>query len=190
MKFTIILEPKGQMRARGRAFLAGGKAIAGKPRKDPKQQTEEEKLLALLYKYRPQTPLTGALVLGVKAFLPMTKSDLKGKKGEKFKAEALTGAICPTKKPDLDNIIKHLKDVFKGVFWTDDALVVKYAPETGKYYGDPARWEIELITLEEYRAGLAERYRRLMLEAQDIGHYYADAASHAEFNGVEAGRLF
>lgn len=144
LKFTIVLEPKGQMRARGRAFLNGGKPIAGKPRKDVKQQTEEEKLLALLYEYRPAYPLEGPLMLGVKAYLPMTKTDTKGKKGERWRVEALAGRIRPTKKPDLDNILKHLKDVLKGVFWRDDVQVVEYLPGTGKYYGDPARWEIEI----------------------------------------------
>jgi Holliday junction resolvase RusA-like endonuclease len=142
VKFTIILEPKGQKRARGRAFLVGGKAIAGKPHKDNEQLLEEEKLLTLMYAYRPPAPLQGPLLLGVKAYLPIPKS-----KSKKWQAAALAGEIRPTTKPDLDNCIKNLKDVCKGVFWLDDKQVVEYLPGTGKYYGDPARWEIEIETL-------------------------------------------
>jgi len=143
MKFTIILTPKGQKRARGRAFLVGGRAIAGKPRKDEEQLLEEEKLIALMYAHRPPVPLQGPLLLGVKAYLPIPKS-----KSKKWRAAALAGEIRPTTKPDLDNCIKNLKDVCKGVFWQDDKQVVEYLPGTGKYYGEPARWEIEIAQFD------------------------------------------
>jgi Holliday junction resolvase RusA-like endonuclease len=149
MKFTIILEPKGQKRARGRAFLVNGRAMAGKPRKDDEQLLEEEKLLTLLYAHRPPEPLPGPLMLGVKAYLPIPKS-----KSKKWQAAALSGDIRPTTKPDLDNCLKHLKDVCKEVFWQDDKQVVEYLPGTGKYYGEPARWEIEILTLDEFNAVL------------------------------------
>jgi len=139
MKFTIILEPKGQKRARGRAFLIGGKAIAGRPRKDDGQLLEEEKLITLMYAYRPPMPMQGPLMLGIKAFLPVPKS-----KSKKWQAAAQAGEIRPTTKPDLDNLLKHLKDCCKGIFWLDDKQVVGYLPDTGKYYGFPAKWEIEI----------------------------------------------
>lgn len=139
MKFTIVLPPKGQKRARGRAFVSNGKAISGKPRKDGDQLLEEEKLLGLLYEYRPEKPIDGPILLGVKTFLPIPES-----KSKKWKAAALSGEIRPTTKPDLDNMIKHFKDVCKGVFWGDDKQIIEYLPGTGKYYGNPARWEIEI----------------------------------------------
>jgi Holliday junction resolvase RusA-like endonuclease len=139
MKFTIVLPPKGQMRARGRAFISNGKACAGNPHKDNRQLLEEEKLLALLYDQRPEKPIEEAISLGIKAFLPIPK------KTKRFQAAALAGEVRPTTKPDLDNMIKHFKDVCKGVFWVDDKQIVEYLPGTGKYYGDPARWEIEII---------------------------------------------
>ena len=151
MKFTIILEPKGQKRARGRAFLVGGRAIAGKPRKEEEQLLEEEKLLTLMYAHRPPQPLQGPLKLGVKAYLPIPKS-----KSKKRQAAALAGQIRPTTKPDLDNCIKNLKDVCKGVFWQDDKQVVEYLPGTGKYYGDLARWEIEIEPLTDRAISAAE----------------------------------
>jgi Holliday junction resolvase RusA-like endonuclease len=142
MKFTILLSPKAQKRARSRAFLIGGKAIAGKPYTDNDQRTEQNKLMALMYPHKPPIPFQGAIILGVKVYLPIPKG-LSKKKHQM----ALDGAIRPTTKPDLDNLIKQIKDVCKGVFWVDDKQVVEYLPFTGKWYGDPARWEIEIDDL-------------------------------------------
>lgn len=146
LRFTIVLPPKGQKRARSRALLINGKAISGKPRKDSDQLIEEKKMWALMYAHRPPEPLQGPLALGVKAYLPIPES-----KPKKWQARALAGQIRPTTKPDLDNCIKNLKDVCKGVFWQDDKQIVEYLPGTGKYYGQPARWEIiiEELKVEE-----------------------------------------
>lgn len=143
ISFQIVIPPKGHKRARSRAFRMGNGGIASRTHKDPEQQSEEERLLALLYEHRPSAPLQGAILLGVRAYLPIPQS-----KSKKWKAEALAGAIRPTVKPDLDNCLKHFKDVCKGVFWEDDKQVVGYLEGTGKYYGDPPRWE---ITIRELR---------------------------------------
>lgn len=156
MKITIPLPPKAQKRARSRAVNANGRSYA-MTYKDKGQRQEEEKLTTLLYVHRPPEPLQGPLVLGVKAFLPIPRS-----KSKKWQAAALAGEIRPETKPDLDNLEKHLKDCCKGIFWIDDKQVVGHTPEFGKYYGDPPRWEIEILTLEEYRAGLVERYEGLL----------------------------
>jgi Holliday junction resolvase RusA-like endonuclease len=85
--------------------------------------------------------MDGPLVLGVKAFLPVPKS-----KPKKFRAAALAGSIRPTVKPDLDNLLKNIKDCMTSMnFWNDDRQVVQYLPGTGKYYGLSPRWEIELL---------------------------------------------
>jgi Holliday junction resolvase RusA-like endonuclease len=48
-------------------------------------------------------------------------------------------------KPDLDNLLKQIKDCLTQMqFWTDDKLVVGYLPGVGKYYSDRPRWEIEI----------------------------------------------
>ena len=141
IKFTVILEPKAQKRARSRAITSNGRSYA-MTYKDKDQRLEENKLLTLMLPYRPQVPLQGPLALGVKVFLPIPQS-----KPKKFQAGALAGAIRPTTKPDLDNLLKHFKDVCTGIFWQDDRQIVEYLPGTGKYYGEPARWEIEIKPL-------------------------------------------
>jgi Holliday junction resolvase RusA-like endonuclease len=138
LKFTILLPPTGQKRARSRTVRAGDRAYS-MTYKEKGQRQEEEKLIALLYAYRPPKPLLGPLMLSVKAFISVPKS-----KSKKWQTAARVGEIRPTTKPDLDNLLKNIMDCLKGGFWEDDKQVVEYLPGTGKYYGDPARWEIEI----------------------------------------------
>jgi Holliday junction resolvase RusA-like endonuclease len=140
IRFTITLPPKAQMRSRSRAVTTDdGKAFAMNY-KAGKQRGEERKLEALLYEHRPAQPFDGPVWLGVKAYLPIPQSKSKG-----WKAEALAGVVRPTTKPDLDNLLKQIKDCMTGIMWLDDKQVVGYLPGTGKYYGNPVRWEIEII---------------------------------------------
>lgn len=43
---------------------------------------------------------------------------------KKRKAQAIAGQIFPTKKPDMDNVIKAIYDGLNGVVWRDDVQVV------------------------------------------------------------------
>lgn len=36
------------------------------------------------------------------------------------RAQALSGAIVPTKKPDIDNVVKAICDAFNSIIWLDD----------------------------------------------------------------------
>lgn len=139
MKITIPIIPKAQMRARhGRAksgFSVTYKADA--------QRRSEAELISLLEQHRPEGhPLEGPVFLLVKAFLPIPASW-----PQKKRAGATMGQIRPTSKPDLDNLVKNLKDCLTSLsFWQDDKQVVEYLPGTGKYYddGQGPRWEIEI----------------------------------------------
>jgi Holliday junction resolvase RusA-like endonuclease len=192
MNFTIIIPPKGQMRGRstGRIIKGGGKKgqdiAVSRVHKHDNQLIEEERLISLITKYRPEVPLAGPIMLGVRAYLPIPK------KSKKWMRAALAGEIRPETKPDLDNLEKHLKDCCKGIFWGDDKQVVGHTPEFGKYYGDPPRWEIEIITLDEYRAGLVQRYegliRQLTEEDRVIRESFNVESRLAE--PTAAGRLF
>lgn len=159
MRITVIIPPKGQMRARNRGFMVGGR-LCSRTHKAEKQEQEEERLITLLLEHRPAMPMEGPLMLGVKAFLPIPTS-----KSKKWQTAALAGELRPVTMPDLDNLIKHVKDCCKGIFWADDKQVVGYLPETGKFYGKPPRWEIEIVTLEEYRSTLTQRCSELTAES-------------------------
>lgn len=137
IKFTVPLAPVGQQRARSRAVRTkSGRAFA-MTYKAKDQREAEDKFRSFLIQFMPPVPIAGAVLLGIKAFLPIPAS-----KPKKFKIEAEAGLIRPTKKPDIDNIIKHAKDCMNEIFWKDDKQVVGYLPDTGKYYSDRPRWEI------------------------------------------------
>jgi Holliday junction resolvase RusA-like endonuclease len=138
ISFTVPISPTGQKRARSRAVTSNGKTFA-MTYKDGRQRREEDKLVSLLLEHRPEVLISGQIFLGVKAYLSIPAS-----KPKRFKADALVGTIRPTTKPDLDNLIKQIKDVCTGIFWGDDRQVVGYLPGTGKYYGDRPRWEITI----------------------------------------------
>lgn len=139
LKFIIILPPKPQKRARSATKITkSGKAFTMEY-KDPDQRLEERRMINLLLQHRPPAPLKGPLLFGMRAYLPIPAS-----KSNKWKVAALAGTIRPTSKPDLDNLAKNIKDVLKGIFWIDDSQVIGYLPGFGKYYGDPARWELEI----------------------------------------------
>jgi Holliday junction resolvase RusA-like endonuclease len=106
------------------------------------QREAETHLIGLLEPHRPAQPFEGAVTLGVRAYLPIPASWPKQQR-----AEAEAGHLRPTSKPDLDNLIKNIKDCLTALnFWQDDRQVVEYLPGTGKYYDDTQgpRWEIEI----------------------------------------------
>lgn len=132
IRFTIPLEPVGQMRPR--LSTHGGFAKAYKA---GKQKLAEDQLLALAVQHRPETPLEGPLCLTVDAYMAIPKSFSKAKR-----SMALSGDLRPAKKPDASNVAKHLEDCFNGIFWRDDAQIVGLLVR--KFYSDRPRWEIEI----------------------------------------------
>ncbi len=144
MKFIIPINPVAQKRARA-AKIAGHASIY----KDTSQEKEERKLEAWIAelmlregyeKFLADIPL----YLRLKVYLPRPKSHFgTGRNARKLKKSA---PIRPTTKPDLDNLLKHFKDVASGVIWHDDRQIVGYTAGTGKYYTDDgrARWEVEV----------------------------------------------
>jgi Holliday junction resolvase RusA-like endonuclease len=132
---TIPVKPTGQMRPR--AFVRGNHAAM---HKDKKQATRENALMAHIAQHMPEAQFCGPLLLGVRAYMPLPKS-----KPKKWLEQAARGCIRPTTKPDLDNLVKQVKDVLTQMgVWKDDKLVVGYLPGTGKFYSAQPRWEIEV----------------------------------------------
>lgn len=130
ISFTIPLAPRGQ--ARARSTVVNGHA---RTYKAAKQRLAEESLAALIAPHCPPEPWTGAVELYMRAFLPIPRSWSRKKR-----TAALAGQILPTVKPDLDNTLKHLKDVLSGMVYRDDRQITDI--KAGKRYGDPPRWEV------------------------------------------------
>lgn len=135
LKITVPIVPKAQ--ARDRIGVVNGRAMSYKS-KD--QKSAEQTLSTFLLRHIPSRPIDGPVMIGVRAYLPIPKSMPKYKR-----AMISSGDLRPLTKPDLDNLIKQVKDVMTQMrFWGDDKQVVGYLEGTGKYYSDNPRWEIEI----------------------------------------------
>ena len=55
-----------------------------------------------------------------------------------------------TVKPDLDNLIKGVKDALRGVVYHDDAMIVAYGEDTGKFYANDGERPGVEITIREF----------------------------------------
>ena len=89
-----------------------------------------------MLQYQPATPLSGPVVLEFVAALPISRSDSK-----KTVQAKLNGEIAPTKKPDLDNLTKQLKDAMTRMqFWHDDSQVV--CLRCDKIFAESGYWEV------------------------------------------------
>lgn len=72
----------------------------------------------------------GPVALSARFILPIPASWSKGKQ-----AAIAVGPGFHTAKPDLDNLIKGIKDPLNGVVWVDDSQVVGYREPLWKQYG-------------------------------------------------------
>ena len=70
--------------------------------------------------------------LYVDIYRPIPKSLSKKKR-----VEAIAGQLRPTKKPDLDNLVKGIKDGMSKVIWHDDAQIVEM--NVRKFYSENPR---------------------------------------------------
>ena len=82
-------------------------------------------------------PLEGALRVRVLACFGVPQSW-----SAKKRAAAISGAVRPSKRPDIDNVVK-IFDALNQVVWVDDAQVVEAWVE--KIYTDRPRLRIEVF---------------------------------------------
>jgi len=87
-------------------------------------------------------PTEGTVEMQITAAFTIPKSASKKKT-----AEMLAGKIKPTKKPDLDNILKIVADALNGLAYKDDRQITKCV--ITKVYSDNPYVEIEIIKEEE-----------------------------------------
>lgn len=142
ISFVVYGEPVAQARPRFRHVETkdGRKFDMAYEKRDGKSRAFKDRLYDQAKDYRPDKPFGGAIVLTAKIFLPIPKSMPKYKQ-----RAAIAGELRPITKPDLDNIIKAIKDGLRDVIWRNDSQVVSYG-DSGKWYSDVPRVE---ITIEE-----------------------------------------
>ena len=114
-KFFIPGKPVGKGRPRFTTFK--GRAIAY----TPKTTKEAEKLCrdAFLDLYENCEPLRTPVQISIHAVFRVPSDFSKAKKQLVYDRK-----IVPSKKPDLDNIVKLVLDAMNGLAFTDDANVV------------------------------------------------------------------
>lgn len=123
ISFTVPGEPKGKGRPR----------ISKYGVHTPKDTVMYENLVKMVCPYSDM--LEGELVAEIIAFYTIPNSTSKKKREQMLKCQ-----IRPTKKPDIDNVIKAILDSLNGIAYKDDSQVVKVTAM--KLYGDIPRVEV------------------------------------------------
>lgn len=145
IKFSIYGEPQGK--GRPRFSKINGITIV----RTPDKTALYENLVAIEYKkIAKELGFNGfgvdeELKMRIKAYYQMPKSV-----SEKKSKLMLLGEVRPTKKPDVDNIIKVIADSLNGIAYRDDAQITTV--ECQKFYSDTPRVEVEIYPRLEFKA--------------------------------------
>lgn len=134
IKVIIPGEPKGK--GRPRMSTKTGRAYT------PQDTVNYENWVKLCYQDQSKEYLEGQIDATIVAYYSIPKSTSKKKMGS-----MLSGEIRPTKKPDLDNIVKGVLDSLNGIAYKDDSQVVKVVTE--KFYAEQPRVELQLQVREK-----------------------------------------
>lgn len=105
----------------------------------PKETVNYETFVKQLYfeQYNKDKPFEGPVKMRIVAYMPIPQSTSKVKK-----KNMMRGIIRPTKKPDVDNIIKIVADALNGLAYQDDKQIVSCTVE--KVYSDVPRVQVEI----------------------------------------------
>ena len=106
----------------------------------PEKTVNYENLVRLMYsnKYHGMSfPAKVPLTMEIKVFMGIPQSTSKKRAADMMKCKER-----PTKKPDVDNIIKIVMDALNGVAYPDDKQVVSIV--CNKYYNATPRVEVQI----------------------------------------------
>lgn len=131
MYFVILGKPQGKQRPRHTK-----RGITYTP--DVTRNYEKE--VAMLYKQNKGELLEGHLKLVIEAYYPIPAS---AKKSDKVLMS--NNIVRPTKKPDIDNVIKIIMDGLNGVAYNDDTQIVCVV--ANKYYSYEPRVEVSIYAI-------------------------------------------
>ena len=138
INFTVMGVPKGK--GRPRFCRNTGHAIT------PKDTVNYETLVKMEYTQacgEQMFPDDAMLDMRIKAYYSIPKSASK-----KRHAAMLSGDIRPTKKPDMDNVIKIIADSLNKIAYRDDTQIVDC--QVRKFYSEKPRVEVMIQTIDKY----------------------------------------
>lgn len=124
IEFTVPGVPVGKGRPRAARTPHG--ISMRTPAKTARYESTAALFAAQAMTGRP--PFSGPMCVFMDIVLPVPTSWSK-----KRQTAALAGQEWPTKKPDMDNVVKGIFDALNGIVWQDDVQVV--ALNVGKVYG-------------------------------------------------------
>lgn len=132
VKFTILGEPKGK--GRPRFITKTGRAIT------PKDTAVYENLVRMEYMAQCKEfrfPDNAMLDMRILAYYGIPKSMTK--KNRELVSQRI---LRPTKKPDMDNVVKVIADSLNGVAYRDDTQIVDC--QIRKFYSEKPRVEVTI----------------------------------------------
>lgn len=135
VKFTVLGEPKGK--GRPRFARATGHAIT------PKDTVAYENLVRMEFVNQcgeARFPDGSMLDMRIMAYYSIPKSASKKKRNL-----MLEGAIRPTKKPDMDNVVKIVADSLNNIAYHDDTQIVDC--QCRKFYSEQPRIEVRIMEI-------------------------------------------
>lgn len=130
--FTIDGEPEGKARPRfntktGRAYTT-----------DRTRMYED--YTKLLYRSQIKHFFEGYIRLTVKAYYKIAKNDSK-----KIKEQKKANVLRPSKKPDIDNVVKLIADSLNDIAYKDDTQIVEIVAK--KFYSENTRVEVTIESI-------------------------------------------
>lgn len=143
--FTVPGEPQGKARARTYRNKYTGKSRTVTPEKT---ELYENWIKTCYLQQCGNVKLDGELIMRVTAYYgipnkPKKPDWLKRDIKPKQLKELMKGqCIQPTKKPDIDNVIKVVADSLNGIAYKDDTLIVEVIAI--KHYSEDPRIEISI----------------------------------------------
>lgn len=131
-------EVPGKIVGKGRPRLNSYTGSVYTPTRTKDYETLVEQYFLL--KYPRFKPFEGRVQVEINAFFEVPKSTKKAEK-----ELMLENKINPTKKPDIDNIVKIILDAMNGIAFKDDIQITKLSVE--KAYSEK---ESVLVKISEY----------------------------------------
>lgn len=138
IKFVVAGEPQGKGRPRFIRTATGGRAITPPRTRAYEDFIKWEYYRQCNYFFNDKTMLK----MEIKAFFKVPES-----KSKKQKEKMLNNEILPTKKPDMDNIVKAVADALNKVAYKDDSQIVECTVK--KYYDKEPRIEIYIEEIKK-----------------------------------------
>lgn len=134
MSAALTIRIPGDIRGKARPRFS---RQAGRTYTDSKTAGAENWVRACAMAQVGQPVLDGPLAITMTVTVAVPPSWSKRKQ-----ADAISGAVRPTGRPDLDNIAKLVADALNGIVWRDDSQVVSMM--LSKLYGEAPGAVIEI----------------------------------------------